>query len=110
MLFRSNGLLVPHYGVHGIVMATVLAAAVSAGYLLFVMHKPCGLIGTQVALLLASWLAMAGLCASMYFKSGAGAVISIVVMLLLLSAQWRTWQREGGAAMGVESTESASRV
>jgi putative peptidoglycan lipid II flippase len=93
-----NILLVPYYGVYGIAIATVVASAISAIYLIIVMRKHCGLNWTQVTLLKGSWLIMLGLSVGLYYRSSAAAIGAVVVMLILLPAQWRSWQQVGVSA------------
>jgi peptidoglycan biosynthesis protein MviN/MurJ (putative lipid II flippase) len=93
-----NILLVPYYGVYGIAIATVVASAISATYLIIVMRKHCGLDWAQVALLKGSWLIMLGLSVGLYYRSSAAAIGAVVVMLILLPAQWRSWQQVGVSA------------
>ena len=93
-----NILLVPYYGVYGIAIATVVASAISATYLIIVMRKHCGLDWAQVALLKGSWLIMLGLSVGLYYRSSAAAIGAVVVMLILLPAQWRSWQKVGVSA------------
>lgn len=90
-----NILLVPYYGVYGIAIATVVASAISAIYLIIVMRKHCGLDWAQVTLLKGSWLIMLGLSVGVYYRSSAAAIGGVVVILILLSAQWRAWQQVG---------------
>lgn len=93
-----NILLVPYYGVYGIAIATVGASAISAIYLIIVMRKHCGLNWAQVVLLKGSWLIMLGLSVGLYYRSSAAATGAVVVMLILLPAQWRSWQQVGVSA------------
>jgi len=101
-----NILLVPYYGVYGIAIATVVAAAISATYLIIVMRKHCGLDWVQITLLKGSWLIMLGLSVGLSYRSSAAATTAVVVMLILLPLQWRVWQRGGGSITPRETSGS----
>ena len=88
-----NILLVPHYGVYGIASATVAASAISATYLIIVMRKHCGLDLAQVMLIKSSWLIMLGVSCGAYYRNSVVVVTAVVMMLVLLSAQWRAWRQ-----------------
>jgi hypothetical protein len=62
------------------------------------MRKHCGLDWAQVTLLKGSWLIMLGLSVGLYYRSSAAATGAVVVMLILLPAQWRAWQQVGVSA------------
>ncbi|MGQ0666545.1 MAG: lipid II flippase MurJ, partial [Nitrospiraceae bacterium] len=102
-----NIILVPYYGVYGIAIATVVASGISATYLIIVMRKHCGLDWAQVILLKGSWLIMLGISVGLYYRSSAAAITAVVVMLVLLRAQWRAWQHVG---VSVRSARAIAQV
>ncbi len=79
---------VPQWGVPGIATAAAIGAGVSAIYLLLATRNQSGLALTQIALLLAAWIALAGLCVALQYRSPAAAAASTLALLFLASAQW----------------------
>jgi peptidoglycan biosynthesis protein MviN/MurJ (putative lipid II flippase) len=92
-----NVILVPQSGVLGIATAAAIGSALAASYLVLATRRHSGLRLTEVALLLAAWTALAGLCIALHYRSTAAAVATGIVLLVLAPIQWLTWRRESGA-------------